>query len=74
MKSVTQIWFGTGEVKSLFSRSPARRPSLPGMVVRVLRPLMGPFMRSSRMSRSTVCLEASGKPLRRSHCVIFRRP
>ncbi|GAC1611886.1 MAG: hypothetical protein NVS3B26_29210 [Mycobacteriales bacterium] len=42
------------------------------------RPIAGktlqPFMPSSRMSRSTVCLLMSGKPLRPSQAVIFRRP
>jgi hypothetical protein len=38
VKSVTQIWSGAGAVKFLFRRSLARRPSLPGTVVRVLRP------------------------------------
>ena len=33
--------------KSRFSRSRARRPSLPGMVVRVLRPRTSPFMPSA---------------------------
>jgi hypothetical protein len=73
--SAAKSWFGAGAVKSLFSRSPARRPSsLPGMLVRARRPRMKPFMHSSRMSWSPVSLEASGKPFRRSHCVIFRRP
>ena len=31
-------------------------------------------MASSRISRSTVCLETSGKPLRANQAVILRRP
>ncbi len=32
VKSMTQVRFGAQAVKSRFSRSPARRPSLPGIV------------------------------------------
>lgn len=49
-------------------------PSLPGMVLRVLRPRINPVIPSSLIGRSTVCLETSGKPLRRSQAFIFRRP
>lgn len=72
---MTQAWFGRGEVKFRLSRSPARTPPvLAGTVVLALRPRTSPFMPSSRMRRSTVCLETSGKPWRASQAVILRRP
>ena len=58
----------------LINRSPARLPSLPGIVARVLRPRTMPAIPSSRISRSTVCLDTPGNSCPRSHAVIFRRP
>src|SRR5665647_125074 len=58
-------------LKSRFSRSPARLPSLAGIVVRVSLPRTSPFIPARRMRRSTVCLDTPGNPLRVSHAVIF---
>jgi hypothetical protein len=74
VKSVTQVWFGRGAVHCRFSMSPARRPFLVGIVVMVFRPRTSPFMPSSRMRRSTLCLDTPGNPDLASHAVIFRRP
>ncbi len=77
VKSVTQARFGAPVRKFRLSRSGARRIAVPGfapIVVLVRAPRITPRMPSSRIRRSTVRLPMSGKPLRRSHLVIFRRP
>ena len=51
---------GAGAVKSRLTRSPARFPSVPGTVVRTLRPRRTPCRPSSRISRSTVHLATAG--------------
>ena len=70
---MTHTRFGAAAVKSRFSRSPARLPSLAGIVVRTIRPRRIPLCRSSLIARWTLSRETSW-PWRRSSAVIFRRP
>ncbi|SDD21016.1 hypothetical protein SAMN05216410_2950 [Sanguibacter gelidistatuariae] len=74
VKSVTQTQFGAVAVKSLFSRSPARIPSLAGMVVRTPLSRRTPDSPSRRMPRSTAPGVAGTRPWRRRCAVILRRP
>ncbi len=70
---MTQVRFGAAAVKSRFSRSPARLPSLPGIVVRKPLERRIPLSPSAFIARSTAPGLASGR-LRWTSLVIFRRP
>jgi transposase InsO family protein len=74
VKSVTQTRFGAWAVKSRFSRSPARTPSLAGIVVRTCLSRRTPDKPNSRMARSTAPADASRSRVRRTRAVILRRP
>ena len=74
MKSVTHAWFGAVAVKSRLSRSPARTPSLAGIVVRTPLSRRTPTSSSVRIARSTDPREACGSTVRRTYAVILRRP
>ena len=70
---MTQVRFGAGAVKSRSRRSPARVPSLAGIVVRIPLERRTPSRARDRMARSTDPGEACGLE-RRTSAVIFRRP
>jgi len=53
VKSATQTQFGAGAVNSRLTRSAARTPSLPGIVVRLTRPRTAPASPFARIRRST---------------------
>ena len=74
MKSVTHVQFGAAAVKFRFTRSPARMPSLAGMVVRIPLSRRTPASPRVRIARSTAPADASGMAVRRRCAVIFRRP
>ena len=73
MRSAIQTRLGAGAVKSRSSKSAARLPLVPGIVVRGVLPRRTPCIPSSRMSRSTVQY-ATCRLRRRSRAVILRRP
>lgn len=70
---MTQVWFGACALKSRFSRSLARLPSLPGIVVRMPLPRRTPRRFRAFMARSTAPGEASFSD-RWTSRVILRRP
>ena len=63
--SVTQVRFGAAAVKSRSSRSPARVPSLAGIVVRMPLSRRTPESPRVRIARSTDPADASGMTVRR---------
>jgi len=74
VKSLTHTRFGASAWKHRLRRSPARTPSLAGIVVRVPLSRRTPARPSALIARSTAPAEASGTVVRRSSAVIFRRP
>jgi hypothetical protein len=70
---MTHLRFGAGAVKSRLSRSPARLPSLAGIVVRTPFVRRIPCRPRDFIARSTDPGEAVGSE-RRTSRVIFRRP
>lgn len=68
---MTHVWFGSAAVKSRSSRSPARQPSLPGIVVRTALDRRSPLSPSVLMARSTEAGDATGR-LRMIRAIIFR--
>ena len=73
LKSMTQVWFGASAVKSRSSRSPARLPSLAGIVVRIPLERRIPCRPRDRIARSTDPGDTS-RAVRCTRAVIFRRP
>lgn len=70
---MTQVWFGAAAVKFRSSRSPARLPSLAGIVVRIPFDRRIPCRLRDQIARSTDPGEACGV-VRCTSAVIFRRP
>jgi hypothetical protein len=70
---MTHVRFGAQAVKSRFSKSPARRPSLPGIVVRTPLDRRIPFNPNAFMARSTDPGDVPGTVVL-IRAVIFRRP
>ena len=70
---MTQVRFGAHAVKSRLSRSPARLPSSPGIVVRTPLERRIPLNPKAFMARSTAPGVASGSD-RCTSLVILRRP